>query len=65
MYNDDGALAKVSESSQDGLFGPLLIVSTTLNLGLGITAMAFELASTFVTEMFLFYSKWFHLLPLP
>jgi hypothetical protein len=39
--------------SQDGLFGPLLIVSTTLNLGLGITAMAFELAAT-VTEMFPF-----------
>jgi hypothetical protein len=50
-----GLLEKTSESSQDALFGPLLIVSTTLNLGLNITAMAFELAATFLTEMsFLF-----------
>jgi hypothetical protein len=34
-----GLLAKTSESSQDARFGPLLIVSTTLNLGLGITAI--------------------------
>ncbi len=59
-----GLLAKASESSQDALFGPLLIVCTTLNLGLGIAAMAFELAVTFVTEM-PFVSKWIHLLPLP
>jgi hypothetical protein len=50
-----GLFAKTSESSQDALFGPLLIVSTTLNVGLGITTMTFELAATFVTEMsFLF-----------
>ncbi len=50
-------MAKTSKSSQDALFGPLLIVSTTLNLGLGITATAFELAATFVTEMSFSFEK--------
>ena len=46
-----GLLEKASDASRDVLFGPLLIICTSLNLGLGIAVISFEFAVTVATEL--------------
>ena len=46
-----GLLEKASDTSRDVLFGPLLIICTSLNLGLGVVVVAFEFAVTVATEI--------------
>lgn len=46
-----GLLERASESSRDVLFGPLLIICTCLNLGLGVAVVGFEFVATVATEM--------------
>ena len=44
-------LEKASDSSRDALFGPLLIICTSLNLGLGVGVVVLEFVVTLATEM--------------
>ena len=44
-------LEKALESSRDALFGPLLIICTSLNLGLGVGVVVLEFAITLAAEM--------------